>query len=42
MMGCKDVDYDNNPFGKDVYWDRDKNDLKIYIVYTHNQERKLK
>lgn len=26
--GCKDVDYDNNPFGKDDYWD--ENDL----VYT--------
>jgi hypothetical protein len=28
--GCKDVDYDNNPFGKDDYWN--ENDL----IYTIN------
>ena len=28
--GFKDVDYDNNPFGKDEYWDKDD------VVYTMN------
>lgn len=28
--GCKDVDYDNNPFGKDEYWDEDD------LTYTIN------
>jgi hypothetical protein len=32
--GCKDVDYDNNPFGKDVYWD--ENDVFYTIeVFTN-------